>query len=170
MHITYMKIFIIIFAIFVLFIGLLYTTLIMAIIFIVILLKNKNEMEDYKIIFEGVIIYIYGLLSDYGESIKKPIIIMICLIINTPLVLILTHNFDMFIKSLIEQLSLLDDSYYMPVLIDYPKYFKDVLGAKFYVKNGSSLLETIIFCIYSILMMITTANLYIALRRKLSRK
>jgi hypothetical protein len=54
--------------------------------------------------------------------------------------------------------------------LTYSNYTKAVLGAKFYTGNGTSLLEIIIFCIYSILMMITTANLYIALRRKLSRK
>ncbi|AIJ05548.1 hypothetical protein JH146_0700 [Methanocaldococcus bathoardescens] len=128
----------------------------------------KMEMELIKEFskndFERFAIWFYGFLSDYGESIKKPIIFMFGLIITTPLILTLSHYLNSFINAQI--------SNKIPeFLLMYIKYLKDVLGAKFYIGNGkSSLLETIIFCLYSIFMMITTANLYIALRRKLSRK
>jgi hypothetical protein len=153
-----------------------------------------KEFSDNK--FERFAIWFYGAISDYGESIKKPIIFMLGLIIFTPLILTFTAKYtDLYTKiMIISNLILCPPSIiayfvlspYINSLINtliayipenvykfvntYADYLKSVLGAKFYTGNGSSLLEIIIFCIYSILMMITTANLYIALRRKLSRK
>jgi len=153
-----------------------------------------KEFSDSR--FERFAIWFYGVISDYGESIKKPIIFMFGLVIFTPLILTLTVKYlELYVKIM----TILNLILYPPSIIayfvlspyinsllntliayapedvsnfalTYSNYTKAVLGAKFYTGNGTSLLEIIIFCIYSIFMMITTANLYIALRRKLSRK
>ncbi|AEH06864.1 hypothetical protein [Methanothermococcus okinawensis] len=123
----------------------------------------KKEMELIKEksgIFEYIVIFLYGLISDYGESIKKPIIGLIILIFITPLILTAVY----YINPVIENIKFPD------YLIIYAGYLKSVLGDKFYIGNGKSLLDTLIYCLYSIASMIVIGNLYIALRRRLSRK
>ncbi|EHP86942.1 pentapeptide repeat-containing protein [Methanotorris formicicus] len=127
----------------------------------------KMEMELIKEYsnneFEKYIIKAYGAISDYGESISIPIFWFVILIFTTPFVLILFHCLNSLINIQIPN-TILD------FLLLYAEYLKSVLGSKFYIGDGKTLMDTIIYCIYSILSIIILGNLYIALRRKLSRK
>ena len=125
--------------------------------------------KKYSKFPENWAIKLYGLISDYGESIHKPLIFMIVLIFTTPLALMFADWLKSFIDSLIQYIPSNYFIYYT-YLLTYTKYLKLVLGAKFYIGEGKTLPETIIYCIYSILSIIVMGNLYIALRRRLSRK
>jgi hypothetical protein len=173
-----LKIMAMIFVISVLFIGLLYTLLIMTIIFTVILLKNKNEMEDYKIIFEGVIIYLYGLLSDYGESILKPVIISALLIYLFPiLVPILDFNGLLFevkplnIDNLLNYLTNIPKYYYDSIISNYNTHLKQTLRAFFQlgIKDEKSPMYNYEWLI-RIISLILLGNIFIAIKRRLERK
>ena len=186
-----LKIMAIIFAIFVLFIGLLYTILIITIIFAVILLKNKNEMEDYKIIFEGIIIYLYGFLSDYGESILKPVIISAVLIYLFPiLVPILDFNGLLFevkplnIDNLLNYLANIPKYYYDSIILNYNTHLKQTLRAFFQLRIDKDVinltnntlqkeqLQTLVSYewLIRIISLILLGNIFIAIKRRLERK
>ncbi|XRP96793.1 pentapeptide repeat-containing protein [Methanocaldococcus sp. 16A] len=132
----------------------------------------KMEMElkkEYSKWYEKFAIILYGLISDYGESIHKPIFGIFFLIFATPFVLTLVYYLDLnsFINN---QISNIIPEFLLPYIPIYIEHLKSVLGAKFYRGNSKSLLEVIIYCLYSVFLMIVMGNLYIALRRRLSRK
>ncbi|AEF95860.1 pentapeptide repeat-containing protein [Methanotorris igneus] len=101
--------------------------------------KKKYSKND----FEKGVIWLYGAISDYGESIFLPIFWLVLLIFTTPFVLTLVHYFNSFINTQIP-------NRIPEFLLLYVEYLKSVLGAKFYTGNSKSLLEIIIYCLYSV--------------------
>lgn len=129
-------------------------------------MRLKKEFSRNK--FEKFAIWLYGAISDYGESIFMPIFWLVILIfVVTPSALMYSNTISSFVNTLIQQ-NISNNEYLF--VINYASYLPAVLGAKFYIGDGKTLLNTIIYCLYSILSIIIMGNLYIALRRRLSRK
>jgi len=132
-------------------------------------IRNSTINKIISKIMTRITFEVYNITSNYGESINKPIFWFILLtFIITPPFLMYSDSINLFINNLIIKYT--SDRTY-PVIINYASYLPNLLGSKFYIGNGKeTLLNTIIYCLYSIFSLIIIGNLYIAIRRRLSRK
>jgi len=130
------------------------------------LMEMELKKEYSKSGFERGAIELYGVISNYGESVHRPIIFMIMLVLITPFALIFADWANSFINSIIQHIPISNYSYGFT----YANYLNAILRAEFYNEGKKTILKTIVYCIDGILSLILMSNLYISIKKKLSRR